>query len=99
MDNRLEKIKKILSFSLLELLIGLVTLSTLIAAFSPVISKRLQASSYAQRAGISDLLDCSAIKDETGSKSYCKVCKKNASLGTPTGLECMLCIKQCKDTE
>ena len=71
--------KKIKAFSLIELTISLITISCILAAFSPIISKKLKTTN----ASISSL----------GVKSHCDKISTDCKLCNST--KCLVCSKVC----
>ena len=79
-------IKKIIGFSLVELMISLITISCIAAAFAPVITKKLNKSAVAVKSGNQLLTDCSKF----GSGKYCLACYPG---------ECIMCTLTCRADE
>ena len=82
----MDKFKKYIAFSLIELMFALVTISLIAASFSPVITKRLSSEAAAQRNSSKILSDCKRF-DEDG---YCTLCYAT---------ECVACNRPCKQNE
>lgn len=68
------------AFSLVELMISLITVSLISAAFAPVISKKLSKSMISLTSSSPIKLDCSTIDSD------CNICN---------GTSCLLCNKNC----
>ena len=79
----LHNFKKHLAFSLVELMISLITISCIAAAFTPVITKRLSTNGGGNNSQTQVLSDCSQIE---GSDS-CSLCYPN---------ECIVCERTCQ---
>ena len=91
--------KKFLAFSLIELMISLITISCIVAAFMPVISKKLSSSNVTISGNnVSDITtECSdkfSSNCKLCTKSYCIQCELN-SCSTGTYTENKSC--SCKD--
>ena len=76
--------KKVFAFSLVELMISLITISCIAAAFAPVITKKLNKSSVAVRSGNQLLSDCSKFNQD--GKYNCKACYPD---------QCIVCTLTC----
>ena len=55
--------KKLLAFSLIELMISLITISCIVAAFTPVVTKKLKNSNVIE--GIDKFINTGGIKIQT----------------------------------
>ena len=77
-------IKRIIGFSLVELMISLITISCIAAAFAPVITKKLNKSAVAVKSGNQLLSDCSKWG------SACKACYPG---------QCIVCTLTCRDNQ
>ena len=73
----------LLGFSLVELMIALITVSCITAAFAPVISKKMNSNNIAAR--LSDV----TYKCDSVVNSECKVCTKSNNT-------CLMCAKSCE---
>jgi len=80
------KYKKLLAFSLVELMISLITISCIAAAFTPVITKKLKKTDTALSIVTQITRDCTAKFTEK-----CSLCYKNIS--------CVTCNRDCKENE
>lgn len=92
--NRIEKLKKLIkAFSLVELLISLITVAAISAAFAPVITKKIKSSNIMTRQGAKGeavKFDCSEYKAQGEENSSCFACDNK---------ECLLCVKLCASGE
>ena len=79
------KFKKYLGFSLIELMISLITISCIAAAFAPVITKRLSSQSNSVRSGTQVMGDCTGVSGITNGDK-CSLCYPG---------ECVVCNLQC----
>ncbi len=81
----MKKIKNFVkAFSLIELMITIITVAAITAAFTPVLSKKIQSSTTgASKEARLSILDCA---DKFGDK--CKFCTKN---------ECLVCLSGCEN--
>ena len=87
--NIKKRIKFLLGFSLVELSISFIVISILLAAFSPVISKKLAASS--SPTSITKLsMDCKTVLPEA--EGYCTMCYESPK-------RCILCSRTCAEGE
>ena len=89
----INKIKHILGFSLIELMISLIVISCIVAAFAPVITKKLTSSSVAVSVGAGgggaklQTEDCDKM-DGLDLDEDCALCDTN---------QCYVCNKTCDD--
>lgn len=77
------KFKDRIAFSLIELMVSMVVISVIMAAFTPIITKRMKANTIAMKLGDS----ISATKCETWINSNCRVCLRK---------RCVLCNDDVK---
>ena len=77
-------IKKIIGFSLVELMISLITISCICAAFAPVITKKLNKSAVAIKSGNQLISDCTKFT------TYCKACYPS---------QCIVCTRTCMSNQ
>ena len=83
------------AFSLVELLITLIIISCILAAFAPVITKRLSNKEYAVAQGIELLSsECSSIDADCTLcfKDKCIICSKNCAKGVNKDIESCSCF-------
>ena len=85
-DRYLCIFKKKIAFSLVELMISLITISCIAAAFAPVITKRLSSNSAAVRNQTQVLSDCSRIAPD----GKCSLCYPG---------ECIVCDRKCQPNQ
>ncbi len=84
--------RKLFAFSLIELGISFITIAILLAAFSPVISKKLASSATSSSGGSSGgvTYKCSTLFPD--SDGACMLCTKNPK-------KCIMCSKTCPSGE
>jgi len=98
--NSLHFFKKLAAFSLVELMISLITISCIAAAFTPVITKKLKkqdvALSLAQTSEIKS--PCPEFGDDCKlcTKAYCVTCEKSCSTGQYAESKTCTC-KSCSE--
>ena len=78
--------KKNYAFSLIELMISLITISCITAAFAPVISKRLSANSTMVSSGLGSI----TVKCQDKFSQYCDLCYKT---------RCIVCSRNCASNQ
>ena len=78
--------KKNYAFSLIELMISLITISCITAAFAPVISKRLSANSTMVSSGLGSI----TVKCQDKFGQYCELCYKT---------RCIVCSRTCASNQ
>ena len=86
-------IKKIIGFSLVELMISLITISCICAAFAPVITKKLNKSAVAIKSGNQMISDCTKFEQNLGNGKYsnfCKACYPS---------QCIVCTRTCMSNQ
>ena len=83
MNFRIVNYKKPYAFSLIELMISLVTISCITAAFAPVITKKIKITN--------------PIVASTMVKSQCEKYSQDCSLCYSN--KCLICAKECLETE
>ena len=79
-------VKKAAAFSLIELMISLITISCIAAAFAPVVTKKLSGASATVRSGNQVISDCSQISGG----DLCSLCYPG---------ECIVCTRKCQQTQ
>ena len=85
------------AFSLVELMISLITISIIAAAFTPVISKRLKSGDLTLGMGSAKLefsTKCDYFQQEDDETNPCKLC--NVATDPPS---CILCRRECSEGE
>ena len=73
----MKKKNKLFAFSLIELMISLIAISVIVAAFTPVISKRLKSGEISITQGGSSIEECSPEFFEGKEKQCCAACTKD----------------------
>ena len=76
--------KTLKAFSLIELTISLITISCIMAAFAPIITKKLKISSSSSSPISTVKPECSKFSED------CKLCYSNS---------CLICNKNCNENE
>ena len=84
------KIKKYIAFSLVELMISLITISCIAAAFTPIITKRLSKNATAVKSGNNLISDCANSKYGVPGGDMCSLCYPG---------ECVVCTRKCTSSQ
>jgi len=78
--------KKILGFSLIELMVTLIIISVIVGAMTPIITKKLKSQSITVGSGASEQIDTEFEQDCLAFGEDCVLCTQN---------KCSLCAKEC----